>query len=230
MDSGKPEPNQKNRNSDPAGRKDPARVLRRYQRRTNRANAADLIECFRDLVEQSVGRFHRRLPPNVDLQDLKQAGMFGLIQAARSSDPHRDLPFDSFPRSRLVGSLHAELRAHDWFPRRNGSRPGARNLFLHLAGDLAGPRDRELFGPGEEDMEEDSVLDTLHREELLDRVRRSLTPIEWKILHDSYIKGKTLKQVARKLSISASYVCALRSRIIAKLRRQVEESSYFFSD
>jgi len=230
VDSGKSEPKQKNRNSGPAGRMDPASVLRRYQRRNNRANAADLIECFRDLVDQSLGRFNRRLPPNVDLQDLKQAGMFGLIQAARRFDASRGVPFESFARTRIVGSIQDELRAHDWFPRRNGSPPGARDHFLHLAGDLSGARDREFFGPGEEGMEEDSVLDSLHRAELLDRVRRSLTTIEWKILHDSYIKGKTLKQVARKLSISTSYVCALRSRIIEKLRRQVEESSYFLSD
>ena len=89
---------------------------------------------------------------------------------------------------------------------------------------MPGDAGRDVLDDLVDSTPEEAALEMLHREELLEKVRRSLTTLEWRILHDSYIRGKTLKQVARRLSISVSHACNLRARIIAKVRRQIEEA------
>jgi len=201
---------------------EPLSVAQHYQRRPTRSNLASLIESYRGIVECLVQKIMRKLPPTVDVQDLIQAGMFGLIQAARRFDESRGVPFESFCRTRIRGSILDELRSLNWLPRSNGNGLGARRLFLHLAGDFLGEMDQDCQALQEDSRHENAALEVLYREEMLEKVKKSLTTMEWRILHDSYIRGLTLKQVARRLSISPSHVCNLRNRIIAKVRRQME--------
>ncbi len=207
---------------------DPRAVLRRYKKRPNRPNENALLECYRSLVERSAWSFMRKLPPTVDVQDLLQAGMFGLLKAARRYDETRGVPFESFCLARIKGSIQDELRNQDWFHRRNGkngkngtNHPQFLPLSIHPSGDEEDP----LLEIQDDSNPDEAVLEALYREELLERVRRSLSSLEWRILHDSYIRGMTLKKVAGRLSLSPSRVCILRARILEKVRRQLAVES-----
>ena len=206
---------------------DPREVLRRYKKRPNRPNESALLECYRSLVERSAWSFMKKLPPTVDVQDLFQAGMFGLLKAARRYDESRGVPFESFCLARIKGSIQDELRNQDWLPRRNGKNGkkgenGERHPhFLHLSIHPSGDEEDLFLDLQDESKPDEAVLEALYREELLERVRRSLTTLEWRILHDSYIRGMTLKKVASRLSLSTSRVCILRARILEKVRRQL---------
>ncbi len=206
---------------------DPRAVLSRYKKRPNRPNENALLECYRSLVERSAWSFMRRLPPTVDVQDLLQAGMFGLLKAARRYDETRGVPFESFCLARIKGSIQDELRNQDWFHRRNGKNGeqggngGGHPHFLSLSIHASGDEEDPLLEIQDDSNPDEAVLETLYREEILERVRRSLTSLEWRILHDSYIRGMTLKKVAERLSLSPSRVCILRARILEKVRRQL---------
>jgi len=213
------------RNGTSAAPTDPLEVLRRYQRRPSRRNAGLLIECYRDMVERSARAYQRRLPARVDPQDLIQAGMCGLIQAARRFAESRGGPFESSCLARGRGSIQDELRALDWLPRGNGRAAESARLFLHLTGDLPRERSRDYFNLQDEHHPSDLALEALHRQELLEKVRRSISSLEWRILHESFIRGLTLKEVAARLSLSTSYVCTLRLEILAKVRRLLERAT-----
>ena len=49
-------------------------------------------------------------PPDLDFDDLVQAGVVGLLEAVRRFDPNRGVAFRAFARKRVAGAMHDELR------------------------------------------------------------------------------------------------------------------------
>jgi len=77
-----------------------------------------------ELVSRSIGLVKRiachlaaRLPASVELDDLIQAGMLGLLEAAGNFDPTRGASFDTYAGIRIRGAMLDEVRKHDWTPR-----------------------------------------------------------------------------------------------------------------
>jgi RNA polymerase sigma factor for flagellar operon FliA len=59
-------------------------------------------------------RIHERLPQQVPLDDLVNAGVIGLIEAVRSFNPGKSVPFKSFAKFRIRGAILDSLRELDW--------------------------------------------------------------------------------------------------------------------
>jgi len=66
----------------------------------------------------------------------------------------------------------------------------------------------------------ESPIDVITRQELLSLIRRSLRPVEWKVLQLHYLEGKTGKQIARSLRLSASRICQIHGRVLDRLKTQ----------
>jgi RNA polymerase sigma factor for flagellar operon FliA len=83
-----------------------------------------LVLHYEPLVRQVAGRVGTRLPPHVELADLIQAGVFGLIDAIERFEPSLGIRFESYAAQRIRGAILDELRAQDWVPRviRNRAR------------------------------------------------------------------------------------------------------------
>jgi len=69
------------------------------------------------LVGFAVSEIGMRLPAHVDREDLRSAGLMGLVQAAQSFDAERGVPFRHYASTRIRGSIMDELRSHDWASR-----------------------------------------------------------------------------------------------------------------
>jgi len=76
-----------------------------------------LIERYMHIVNFSAERMHARLPGEVDVDDLKQAGLFGLMDSIDAFDLSRGVKFETFCTARVRGAIFDELRAMDWVPR-----------------------------------------------------------------------------------------------------------------
>jgi RNA polymerase sigma factor for flagellar operon FliA len=59
-------------------------------------------------------RIRDRLPKNVDMEDLVQAGVIGLIDACRNYDSAQDARFSTFAKFRIRGAILDSLRMLDW--------------------------------------------------------------------------------------------------------------------
>jgi RNA polymerase sigma factor for flagellar operon FliA len=81
-----------------------------------------LIARHLDLVAYAAERLHKRLPSEVEINDLKSAGAFGLMDAVESFDPDRGVKFETFCTQRIRGAMFDELRSMDWVPRLVRSR------------------------------------------------------------------------------------------------------------
>lgn len=85
----------------------------------------ELIDQYAPLVKRIAHHLMARLPSNVILDDLVQAGMIGLLEAARKFDPSKGASFETYAGIRIRGSIIDEVRRGDWTPRsvhRNGRR------------------------------------------------------------------------------------------------------------
>ena len=57
------------------------------------------------LVKALAQRLVRRLPPQVEINELISVGVLGLIEAANRYKPSTGVPFDAFAQRRFVGYL-----------------------------------------------------------------------------------------------------------------------------
>lgn len=74
----------------------------------------NLIREHLPLVGHAVAHVVTRVPRHVSRDDLVSAGMLALLQAARSFDAGRGVPFAAFASIRIRGALTDELRSYDW--------------------------------------------------------------------------------------------------------------------
>jgi len=83
----------------------------------NDAERDSLILSNLTLVNRIASHLSARLPPFFAFDDLLQAGMVGLIEAARSFDPLNGAPFDSYARLRIKGAIVDYVRKQSMAPR-----------------------------------------------------------------------------------------------------------------
>ena len=76
-----------------------------------------LIERHAQLVKRIGLHLMARLPSSVQLDDLIQAGMIGLLEAARNYDGSKGASFETFAGIRIRGAMIDEIRRGDWVPR-----------------------------------------------------------------------------------------------------------------
>jgi len=76
-----------------------------------------VVEQHGPLVKRIAYHLMSRLPPSVQADDLIQAGMIGLIEAARNYDATQGASFETYAGIRIRGSMLDEIRKGDWAPR-----------------------------------------------------------------------------------------------------------------
>jgi RNA polymerase sigma factor for flagellar operon FliA len=91
--------------------------------RRPRANLRErLVLHYAPLVKYVAGRVGTGLPTHVDIGDLVQSGIFGLVDAIEKFDPDKGLKFETYAMQRIRGAILDDLRAQDWVPRAVRSR------------------------------------------------------------------------------------------------------------
>jgi RNA polymerase sigma factor for flagellar operon FliA len=92
------------------------RALSLYQS-TQSAAAEDRVTQHMPLVRRLAYHLVSRLPASVEVDDLYQVGLIGLMEAARSYDPDAGVQFETYATQRIRGAMLDELRNADWLPR-----------------------------------------------------------------------------------------------------------------
>jgi RNA polymerase sigma factor for flagellar operon FliA len=81
-----------------------------------------LVLHYAPLVKYVAGRVGTGLPAHVDIADLVQSGVFGLVDAIERFEPERGLKFETYAMQRIRGAILDDLRSQDWVPRSVRSR------------------------------------------------------------------------------------------------------------
>jgi len=83
----------------------------------SRASADDLVRRHAPLVRRIAYHLMGRLPSSVDVSDLIQSGMIGLLEAAKNFATDRGASFETYAGIRIRGAMLDGLRKLDWAPR-----------------------------------------------------------------------------------------------------------------
>ncbi len=92
------------------------RALSLYQA-TQAVSEEARITAHMPLVRRVAYHLASRLPASVDVEDLVQAGLIGLMEASRNFDSTAGAQFETFASQRIRGAMLDLLREADWLPR-----------------------------------------------------------------------------------------------------------------
>jgi len=105
-----------------------------------------MLNQYLPLVKNVASRMALGFPKSVELNDLVNTGVIGLIEAFNNFDPARGVKFETYAVPRIRGAILDELRALDWVPR--STRAKSREIekaVTHLENQLGrSPSDGEL--------------------------------------------------------------------------------------
>lgn len=106
----------------------------------------DLVVQHVNLVKRIAHHLLARLPATVDLDDLIQAGLIGLLEAASNYDADKGASFETYAGIRIRGSMLDEVRKIDWTPRSVHQKHRQVSQAIHtLEGQLGrSPTEREI--------------------------------------------------------------------------------------
>jgi RNA polymerase sigma factor for flagellar operon FliA len=77
----------------------------------------ELLEQHAPLVKRIAYHLISRLPQTVDVDDLIQAGMIGLLDASQQYNATQGASFETYAGIRIRGAMLDEIRRNDWAPR-----------------------------------------------------------------------------------------------------------------
>ncbi|MDA1105547.1 MAG: FliA/WhiG family RNA polymerase sigma factor [Planctomycetota bacterium] len=143
-----------------------------------------LIETYLHVVKYAAERARAKLPAEVDVDDLFQAGLFGLMDAINGYDIERGVRFETFADRRIHGAIMDQLRSLDWVPRlvrtRTATMERARKQFQSTQG----------RPPSEEELQSALGLS----DEEFDKVKRDAAPVGVTSLNRQWGDGESGKE------------------------------------
>jgi len=77
----------------------------------------DLFNQHTELVRKLAYQLKARLPASVEVDDLIQTGMIGLMEAISRYDESTGAQFETYAVQRIRGAMLDDLRSNDWLPR-----------------------------------------------------------------------------------------------------------------
>lgn len=139
----------------------------------------DSIQKHMPLVRKLAYQIASRLPPNVQLDDLIQEGLIGLLDALKRYEPRPGLQFEAYARFRITGAIYDSCRRNDILPRNQRDRlEELEKNMLKLEQELGrSPTEQEIAASCDLSIEEYyQALDGLVGLTAIDDVPESLLP------------------------------------------------------
>ena len=84
---------------------------------SNSDELSSMLEKHATLVKRIAHHLIARLPGSVLVDDLIQAGMIGLLEAAKNFDGSKGASFETYAGIRIRGAMLDDIRKGDWTPR-----------------------------------------------------------------------------------------------------------------
>jgi len=184
-----------------------------------------MLEAHMTLVHQVVAPIARRVPANVQREDLLAAGVFGLADSLRKNGGDGGTTFEWYARTRIRGAVLDELRSQDWLKRR------ARDAVNAAAERDDGEAESvmfvgldELSATDEEDylvsFEQNpaAAYEVKETGRILARALDKLPERERKVIGMYYFEDAKYKDIGAELGVSEPRVFQLHARALGRLK------------
>ena len=123
------------------------------------------IEKFSPLVKRMAHHMLAKLPPSVQLDDIIQAGLIGLMDAINRYQDNHGTQFETYATHRIRGAILDELRGNDWLPR------GLRRSLREIEGTIARLEQRLGRPPSERETAKEMGVSLKEYQDLLQEAR-----------------------------------------------------------
>jgi len=129
---------------------------------------SDKEQCIKEyapLVKRIAHFMMLKLPNSVQVDDIIQAGMIGLLDAAGRYDELRGAQFETYASQRIRGAMLDELRGADWLPR------SLRSDMRKIEGAISRTQQRLGRSPAESDIASELGMGLQDYQQLLQEAR-----------------------------------------------------------
>jgi RNA polymerase sigma factor for flagellar operon FliA len=212
-----------------------------------------LVNQHLPLVKRIASQLAVKLPSHIDLDDLIQVGLIGLLKAVDDYQSDSGAVFSTYATIRIRGAMLDELRGRDWLPRsvqrdlgrvaaaidrveqRVGRPAQEREIaeelgipvdeYRTLAGELACARVTQL---DEAELppgvdEPDEQFVEVTKREALISAIEALPEKEGLMLSLYYNEGLNLKEIGLVLGVSESRVSQIHGQAVARLKSKLRD-------
>ncbi len=182
-----------------------------------------LVEMHLQMVRGMAKVYRKRLPRSVDLYDLVQSGVIGLIKAISRFDVNQGTLFSTYALRFVQGAMADFMREMDDLSR-GDRRRGVTHNFVRFC-DI-GPKSDAGGSPlaeGEEWLEQKTAYEEKgftqidHREQI-EHLVRCLNTNQRTVLILNFLEHQTLKQIGVGLGLCESRCSQLRTEALALVR------------
>ena len=212
----------------------------------------DLVSLHLPLVKRIANHLAVKLPSHIEIDDLIQVGLIGLLKAKEDYQADSGATFSTYATIRIRGAMMDELRARDWLPRsvqknlgkvakavqgaeqRLGRAPMDSEVAIELGISLGDYH--ELLGdvalarltPVEDveivpgDMEPDREVTESLRATALSDAIKELPEKEQLMMSLYYVDNLNLKEIGLVLEVSESRVSQIHGQAIARLKSRLK--------
>jgi len=212
----------------------------------------DLITLHLPLVKRIANHLVAKLPPHIEVEDLIQVGLIGLLKAKDDYQSDSGASFSTYATIRIRGAMMDELRTRDWLPRsvqkslgrvataldraeqRHGRAPVDSEVASELGISLV--EYRELLSetsyarltPIEDvetvkgNMEPEHEVSESLRATALSDAIRELPEKEQLMMSLYYVDNMNLKEIGLVLEVSESRVSQIHGQAIARLKSRLK--------
>lgn len=215
------------------------KLLLRYRRTRSREVRDRLLEYYLPLVYAIARRTLISRSTSLDLDDMIGIGSLALFDSLERYDPHRGVAFPVFASHRIRGAILDEFRKLDdskrsgLCPERSPAFPQAGQASTGGAGGVfraARPRGRHLAWMKSHDALDRLVdprgsgsIDDFERREVITFLTMTLSARERSILNLYYGRGITMREISKRLGLSAPRISALHTGILGRLQTRFKE-------
>jgi RNA polymerase sigma factor for flagellar operon FliA len=212
----------------------------------------ELIIRHAELVKRIAYHLAGRLPPSVSVDDLIQAGMLGLMEAAANYTASRGASFETYAGIRIRGAMIDALRALDWAPRsvhrkaraaaaavREVERSTGRSArdveiaqqmgvsleeYHSIVQDAASCRLASLDDEtgGNTEAQTDPFRETAD-DQMLAKAIDTLPERERLVMSLYYSEGLNLKEIGEVLKVTESRACQLHGQALVRLKARLAD-------
>lgn len=212
----------------------------------------DLVSLHLPLVKRIANHLAVKLPSHIEIDDLIQVGLIGLLKAKEDYQADSGATFSTYATIRIRGAMMDELRARDWLPRsvqknlgkvakavqeaeqRLGRAPTDSEVAIELGislGDyheLLGDVSLARLTPVEDietvagDLEPDREVIESLRATALSDAIKELPEKEQLMMSLYYVDNLNLKEIGLVLEVSESRVSQIHGQAIARLKSRLK--------
>ena len=219
----------------------------------SRQSTDHLVNQHLPLVKRLASQLAVKLPSHIEIEDLIQVGLIGLLKAVDDYQSDSGAVFSTYATIRIRGAMLDELRGRDWLPRsvqrdlgrvaaaiekveQRVGRPASEkeiadeldmNLedYRVLAGELACARISQL-DEAELPPGNDEPAEQVAEETRRTALANAITTLPEKeglMLSLYYSDGLNLKEIGLVLNVSESRVSQIHGQAVARLRAKLSD-------